>query len=181
MVLPSPGLERWPGALAGCRKTQKFRNEVARASNAACEEPISSRITCSATFLRTSGCAKIIRCDRSALWLTRSSPPGSRIRSCAATAIGLRQAQDRAAYRSASIRSSHRSRPYQQSLVRTKSVRSSQITSHHLSAKSSLQRRPVARSRTEPWAPSGACFLLARGLTSWDSLQCQRIPSAWHN
>src|SRR5262245_26613590 len=32
-------------------------------------------------------------------------------------------------------------------LRRTRSVRSSQITSHHLSAKSSLQRSPVARPR----------------------------------
>jgi hypothetical protein len=59
--------------LAGCGKTRKVCNgETLDASNGACEEPINSRFTCSATFLQTSGCAGIIRCDRFARWLTRS-------------------------------------------------------------------------------------------------------------
>ena len=55
--------------LAGCGKSQRFCNEVARgASYWACEELISSRDMFLATFRRSSGYAKIIRCGRSARW-----------------------------------------------------------------------------------------------------------------
>ena len=59
--------------LTGCGKTRKSCNASAQsASNGACEETISSRITCSATSPQNNECARIIRCGRSARWWTIS-------------------------------------------------------------------------------------------------------------